>query len=201
VLHYSIDYVFDGAGSEPWQPADTPAPLSAYGRSKRAGEVAVAAAGGDFLILRTSWVFASRGRNFLLTMLRLVAERDELRVVEDQWGAPTSARLIAHATAHVIAGAIAGRRRGAFKLEVAHLTAAGATTWYGLATAIMDGARRAGRPIGAISLLPIPSSAYPTPARRPSNSRLGCDGLEARFGLALPDWRVGLSLCLDELPV
>jgi dTDP-4-dehydrorhamnose reductase len=201
MLHFSTDYVFDGFGSEPWQPDDAPAPLSAYGRSKRAGEVAVAAAGGDYLILRTSWVFASRGRNFLLTMLRLAAERDELRVVDDQWGAPTSARLIADATAHVIAGALAERRRASFKSGVEHLTAAGATTWHGFAAAIMDGARQLGRPIKATSLLPIPSSAYPTPAKRPANSRLRCDGLTARFSVALPDWRTGLSLCLDELPL
>lgn len=198
MLHYSIDYVFDGAGSEPWQPADTPAPLSAYGRSKRAGEVAVAAAGGDYLILRTSWVFAARGRNFLLTMLRLAAEREQLRVVDDQWGAPTSARLIADATAHVIAGALAERRRGAFRSDVAHLTAAGATTWHGFAAAIIDGARKAGRPIKATSLLPIPSSAYPTPARRPRNSRLDCTRLCERFGLVLPDWHHCMSACFAE---
>lgn len=199
MLHYSTDYVFDGSGVEPWQPADTPAPLSAYGRSKRAGELAVAAAGGDHLILRTSWVFASRGRNFLLTMLRLAAEREELRIVDDQWGAPTSARLIADATAHVIAGALAERRRSAFRSEVAHLTATGATTWYGFAAAIVDSARQAGRPIKATSLLPIPSSAYPTPARRPCNSRLDCTRLCERFDLVLPDWHYGLSVCLEEL--
>jgi dTDP-4-dehydrorhamnose reductase len=201
MLHFSTDYVFDGTGREPWQPADTPTPLSAYGRSKLAGEVAVAAAGGHHLILRTSWVFASRGRNFMLTMLRLAAEREELRVVDDQWGAPTSARLIADAAGQVIAGALAERRLGVFKSGVEHLTAAGATTWHGFAAAIMDSARKAGQPIRASSLLPIPSSAYPTAARRPANSRLGCDGLAARFSLSLPDWRTGLSLCLEELPL
>lgn len=198
-LHYSTDYVFDGSGSSAWQPSDSPAPLSAYGRSKLAGEAAIAAGGGDYLILRTSWVYASRGRNFLLTMLRLAAERDELRVVDDQWGAPTSARLIADASAQVIARSIGERRVGAFRSEIAHLTAAGRTSWHGFASAILDAARCAGRAVVARSLVAIPSSAYPTPARRPVNSRLDCSALERRFGLALPDWRNGLQLCIEEL--
>ena len=199
MLHYSTDYVFDGSGTAPWKPTDTPSPLSAYGRSKLAGVVAVAAAGCDHLILRTSWVFASRGRNFLLTMVRLAEEREELRVVDDQWGAPTSARLIADATAQVVSRALTERRASVFRSEIAHLTAAGATTWHGFAAAIMDGARTGGRLIKARSLLPIPSSAYPTPARRPANSRLDCAGLVDRFSLSLPDWSAGLALCLQEL--
>jgi dTDP-4-dehydrorhamnose reductase len=198
-VHYSTDYVFDGSGSSPWRPADSPAPLSAYGRSKLAGERAVAEAGGDHLILRTSWVFASRGRNFLLTMLRLAEEREELRVVDDQWGAPTSARLIADATAQVVARSLAERREGSFLSETLHLTASGATTWHGFAAAIIDGARDAGRRVRAKSIVPIPSSAYPTPARRPINSRLDCSRLDQRFGLALPNWQQGLQLCLEEL--
>ncbi|MFN9571730.1 MAG: dTDP-4-dehydrorhamnose reductase [Betaproteobacteria bacterium] len=198
MLHYSTDYVFDGAGTVPWLPTDTPAPLSAYGRSKLAGETAVIAATGDYLILRTSWVFASRCRNFMLTMLRLAEEREELRVVDDQWGAPTSARLIADVTAQAIARAISERRAGAFRSEVAHLAASGATTWHAFATAILDAAKQAGRPVKTKSLVAIPSSAYPTPARRPSNSRLDCRGLERRFGLALPGWERGLRLCIEE---
>lgn len=198
ILHYSTDYVFDGSGASPWQPTDTPAPLSAYGRSKLAGEVAVAAAGGDHLILRTSWVFASRGSNFLLTMLRLAEEREELRVVDDQWGAPTSARLIADVTAQLIAQSLVERREAAFRSEITHLTAAGATTWHAFAAAILDAAKKAGRPIRAKSLVAIPSSAYPTPARRPINSRLDCSTLNQRFGLALPGWQHGLQLCIEE---
>jgi dTDP-4-dehydrorhamnose reductase len=173
--------------------------LSAYGRSKLAGEAAIAVVGGDYLILRTSWVFASRGRNFLLAMLRLAAERNELRIVDDQWGAPTSARLIADASAQVIARSIGERREGVFRSEIAHLTAAGHTTWHGFASAIIEAAKRTGRTVAARSLVAIPSSAYPTPARRPINSRLDCSGLERRFGLALPDWRNGLQLCIEEL--
>lgn len=199
LLHYSTDYVFDGSGSAPWQPTDTPAPLSAYGRSKRAGEVAVVAAGGDHLILRTSWVFAPRGRNFLLTMLRLAEERDELRVVDDQCGAPTSARLIADVTAHLTARAIGEQRAGRFHSEIVHLTSAGRTTWHGFAIAICDAARLAGRSLRAKSVVPIPSTAYPTPATRPRNSLLDCAGLESRFELRLPSWRQGLKLCMEEL--
>lgn len=198
LVHYSTDYVFDGSGTSPWHPTDTPAPLSAYGRSKLAGEAAVAAAGGDHLILRTSWVFASRGRNFLLTMLRLAEEREELRVVDDQWGAPTSARLIADVTAQVIAQSLVERREAVFRSEITHLTAAGATTWHAFAAAILDAAKQAGRPIKAKSLVAIPSSSYPTPARRPSNSRLDCSTLERRFGLTLPGWQHGLQLCIEE---
>lgn len=200
MLHYSTDYVFDGSGASPWRPTDTPAPLSAYGRSKRAGEVAVTAAGGDHLILRTSWVFASRGRNFLLTMLRLAAEREELRVVDDQWGAPTSARLIADVTAQVTARALFERHAGSFRSEFAHLTATGSTTWHGFAVAIGEAARLAGRSVRAKSIVPIPSMAYPTPARRPGNSRLDCAGLESRFAVRLPSWVRGLELCMEEVP-
>lgn len=200
MLHYSTDYVFDGSGSVPWQPDDQPAPLSAYGRSKLAGERAVAAAGGDHLILRTSWVFASRGRNFLLTMLRLAAEREELNIVDDQWGAPTSARLIADATAQVVAGALTERRSGSFVSGLAHLAAAGPTTWHAFAAAIIELARLANRPVRVHSLNAIASSAYPTPAKRPGNSRLDCSALERRFGLALPGWQQALQLCFEELP-
>lgn len=199
LLHYSTDYVFDGSGSSPWRPSDGPAPLSAYGRSKLAGERAIAQAGGDHLILRTSWVFASRGRNLLLTMLKLAGEREELRVVDDQWGAPTSARLIADSTAQIIARACAERNSGAFRSEMLHLTAAGATNWHGFATAIVRAARLAGRSVRTERVFAIPSSSYPTPAIRPANSRLDCSRLEQRFGLALPDWQQGLQLCMEEL--
>jgi dTDP-4-dehydrorhamnose reductase len=199
LLHYSTDYVFDGSGSSPWKPSDAPAPLSVYGRTKLAGERAIAEAGGQYLVLRTSWVFASRGRNFLRTMLRLAQEREELRIVDDQWGAPTCARLIADTTAQIVARSLVERREGSFRSEILHLTASGATSWHGFAAAIIGDARAAGRGVKAKSLVAIPSSAYPTPARRPGNSQLDCSGLVDRFGLQLPDWRTGLSLCLDEL--
>ncbi len=199
MLHYSTDYVFDGSGSSPWKPSDPPAPLSAYGRSKLAGELAISAAGGDYLVLRTSWVYAARGRNFLLTILRLAEERDELRVVDDQWGAPTSARLIADVTAQVIARAVVERRAASFRSQIAHLTASGATTWHAFAAAILAAAKQAGRPVKTKSLAAIPSNAYPTPARRPHNSRLECTGLAQRFGITLPVWRAGLNLCFEEV--
>lgn len=197
-LHYSTDYVFDGAGQAPWRPADAAAPLSAYGRSKLAGERAVAASGCRHLVLRTSWVYASRGRNFLRTVQRLAAERDELRIVDDQVGAPTSARLVADATAHLIRGATAEAADGRFVSGVLHLTAGGSTSWHGFAAAIVEGLRVRGAKLRCERIVGIPTVEYPTPARRPRNSRLDCSTLEQRFGLLLPDWQHGLALCLDE---
>ncbi len=196
LLHYSTDYVFDGTKAAPYVEDDPPAPVSAYGRSKLAGEVAVRAAGSDHLILRTSWVFAARGRNFLNTILRLAVERDELRIVADQVGAPTWARDIAEATTRVIARAERERSEGQFASATLHMTAAGATSWHGFAQAILDGAR---------DLVPSPpalraiaTADFPTAARRPKNSRLCCDLLRERFGVALPDWTAGLRCCLVE---
>jgi dTDP-4-dehydrorhamnose reductase len=200
LVHYSTDYVFDGSGDRPWRPDDPAAPLSAYGRTKLAGERAIAAAGGRYLILRTSWVYASRGRNFLGTVRRLAAEREELRIVADQFGAPTPARLVADATAHALHGAIAESRAGTFQSALLHLTAAGATSWHGFASAIVEQLRR--RQASALrcrQVTAITSAEYPTPARRPGNSRLDCGAFEARFGLALPSWQAGLRLCVDEL--
>lgn len=199
MIHYSTDYVFDGSGTTPWQPTDVPAPLSAYGRSKLAGEHAIVGAASDHLILRTSWVYAARGRNFLLTVLRLAAERDQLRVVDDQWGAPTPARLIADVTAQVLRQARAERSAGPFASATLHLAASGHTTWCRFALEILQtlGDRKATMKAGGITA--IPTDSYPTAAKRPLNSRLSCSLLEQRFSLGLPDWRTGLQLCLEEL--
>jgi dTDP-4-dehydrorhamnose reductase len=197
LIHYSTDYVFDGRKAEPYREEDEAAPINVYGRTKLAGEQGVMAAKAAHLIFRTSWVYGSRGRNFLLTILRLAKERKELKVVDDQVGAPTSARLIAEATAGTIAKNYSG---GRFDIDgfretggLCHLTAAGRTTWYGFAQAILVGRE------GVAKVLPIPTSAYPTPARRPQNSVLDSSKLEKQFGFSLPDWKVGLQLCLEEL--
>lgn len=196
LIHYSTDYVFDGAKSAPYVETDPTNPLGAYGRSKRAGEEAVLNSGGDHLIFRTSWVYAARGANFLRTILRLAAEREELRVVNDQIGAPTWARLIAEATALALRQALAERRHGRFKSGLFHLAAAGETSWHGFASAIVAG--RGGLRVKTVT--PIATADYPLPAARPANSRLDTGAFRARFGLALPDWRDCLKLCLEELP-
>lgn len=197
LIHYSTDYVFDGRKAEPYREDDEAAPINVYGRTKLAGEQGVMAAKAAHLIFRTSWVYGSRGRNFLLTMLRLAKERKELKVVDDQVGAPTSARLIAEATAGAIAKNFAD---GVLDLDrfrqmggLYHLTAAGRTTWYGFAQAILTGKE------GMAKVSPIPTSGYPTPARRPQNSVLDNSKLEKQFGFSLPDWKVGLQLCIEEL--
>jgi dTDP-4-dehydrorhamnose reductase len=201
LVHYSTDYVFDGLKDSPYAEEDPPHPLNAYGRSKLKGEIAVQQAGGSYLILRTSWVYGARGRNFLRTMLRLLREREELRIVADQIGGPTSAAQIAHATAVVIAAAIRERADGRFASGLFHLTASGATSWHGFAAAILEGAtdRRLLAPSPAPRLVPIASEDYPLPAARPKNSRLAGVRLHCRFGIALPCWQEGLSLCLEEI--
>jgi dTDP-4-dehydrorhamnose reductase len=206
LIHYSTDYVFDGSKAGAWCEGDGVAPLNAYGRSKLAGERAIAASGCDYLILRTTWVYAARGANFVRTMLRLGVERDRLNVVADQFGAPTWARNIADATAHVIVGAAAEReaatdRKSGFVSGVLHLAAQGETSWHGFAEAIFA-ATRARRPdiglrVGTVEA--IPTAAYPTPAARPHNSRLDCERLAARYGIRLPPWREALMRCLEEI--
>lgn len=201
VVHYSTDYVFDGRKDAPYTEEDLPCPINAYGRSKLVGEVAVARVGGSYLILRTSWVYGARGRNFLRTMLRLMRERDELRIVADQIGAPTPASQIAQATAAVIEAAARERADGRFASGLFHLTASGATSWHGFAAAILEGATRHGLLAGGRvpRLVPIASEDYPRPAARPKNSRLAGDRLRQRFGIALPCWKEGLSRCLEEM--
>lgn len=201
LVHYSTDYVFDGRKDAPYTEDDPPCPINAYGRSKLAGEAAIREVGGPHVILRTSWVYGARGRNFLRTMLALLRERDELRIVADQVGAPTRATEIAQATAAVIAAVEDARTAGRFSPGLFHLTAAGATTWHGFAAAILDGAQRNGLlPEGrSPRLTPVTSEEYPRPAARPKNSRLAGDRLKEHFGVALPRWEEGLSLCLEEI--
>jgi dTDP-4-dehydrorhamnose reductase len=199
LIHYSTDYVFDGTKAGAWHEDDAAAPLNAYGRSKLAGERAIAASGCDHLILRTSWVFAARGANFMRTMLRLGAVRERLAVVADQFGAPTWARNIADATAHIVAGAQRERAARAFAPAVLHLASRGETSWHGFAEAIFETVR-ARRPdlalrVGTVEA--IASAAYPTPAARPRNSRLDCGRLAQRFGITLPHWRDALGRCLE----
>lgn len=200
LIHYSTDYVFDGANPSPYAEDDVPIPQSEYGRSKLAGELAIAESGCDHLVLRTSWVFASRGKNFVRTILRIAGERETLRIVGDQFGAPTSARLIADCTVRIAAVADQERRTNAFRAGIFHLTAAGRTSWHGLASHIVERARtRATTPLAVRTIDAIASSEYPVPAKRPANSSLDTHRVRARFGIHLPDWTTGVDLCLDEL--
>ncbi|MGL6208498.1 MAG: dTDP-4-dehydrorhamnose reductase [Paracoccaceae bacterium] len=187
-LHISTDYVFDGAGDQPFQPDNPVSPLGAYGRSKLAGEVAVRAAGGNHLILRTSWVVSAHGNNFVRTMLRLGALRESLNVVADQIGGPTPAAAIADAL-FVAAKAMVGGATGGTH----HFSGAPDTSWADFAREIMA---QAGL---ACTINDIPTSAYPTPARRPHNSRMDCSALAVQFGIARPDWRAGLGDILKDL--
>ncbi|MBU6199800.1 MAG: dTDP-4-dehydrorhamnose reductase [Xanthomonadaceae bacterium] len=199
-VHYSTDYVFDGAGSRPYRENDATAPLGVYGRSKRDGENALRASGCDHLILRTAWVYAARGHNFLHTMLRLARERDELRVVGDQRGAPTPARLISAATAVALARLLARRAGEREKLlGTYHLCAAGQCTWFDFAGAIFARALAAGLIARAPRLVPISTTEYPTRARRPAYSVLDCSKIRDAFGLHLPEWRAGLDAVIGEL--
>ena len=196
LVHYSTDYVFDGSGDRPWREGDAARPLSAYGRTKLAGEQAVARC-AKHLIFRSSWIYAARGQNFALTMLRLAQERDELRVIDDQVGAPTGAELVADVTAYVL-------RMAMTRPDLAglyHLVAGGETSWHGYARFVIEHARQVGLPIKVVqeAIEPIPTSAYPTPARRPNNSRLDTGKLRTTFGLSLPDWRVGVVRMLTEI--
>ncbi|MBR8315520.1 dTDP-4-dehydrorhamnose reductase [Burkholderia dolosa] len=196
LIHYSTDYVFDGTKTSSYTEDDATNPQSVYGQTKLAGEHAIfAVAPNNALVFRTSWVYGARGRNFLLTMLRLGSERSELRVVADQVGAPTWSNTIAAMTAHVVAQARCAPDVDEWWRErsgVYHLTAAGQTSWHGFASAIFELAELPARP----TVLPISASDYPTPAKRPSNSRLSNDKFVRQFGLMAPDWRESLYLCL-----
>ena len=200
LIHYSTDYIFDGAKNDPYTEDDMPCPINAYGRSKIVGEKAIRQSSADYIVLRTSWIFAARGRNFLRTILRLADERDELRIVADQIGAPTWARDIAGATALIIDAGCRSRRTGGFVSGFFNLTASGCTSWHGFAEAILGSAKqRSGLSIRCSRVSPISSSEYPTPAARPKNSRLACDRISRQFGIVLPDWRKSLSQCIAEI--
>lgn len=195
LIHYSTDYVFNGEKDGAYQEDDAVDPQNVYGRSKLAGEQAIDAVGGAHLTFRTSWVYGTRGKNFLLTMLRLGAERPELKVVADQFGAPTWSNTIATLTAHVISQASSaadGKQWWEERSGTYHLTASGSISWHGFASAIFQLAELSKRP----TVLPIPASDYKAPAKRPSNSRLAGDKLESVFGLRAPDWKEALALCL-----
>ena len=191
LIHYSTDYVFDGNKPAPYTEDDTPNPLGVYGKSKLAGERAIAATGAEHLILRTSWVYSTHGKNFLLTMQRLLQERPELRVVADQIGAPTWAGTIARSTRLLIERWQAAEA-GAW--GVYHLTAQGETSWFGFTQAIAEHLSAQGKPCATLE--PIPASAYPTPAARPQNSRLDCSRLEREWQVAQPTWQNALRECL-----
>ena len=201
LIHYSTDYVFDGSGSKPWQEDDATGPLSVYGRTKLEGEQAIAASGCRHLIFRTSWVYGARGGNFAKTMLRLAAEREQLQVIDDQVGAPTGADLLADVTAQAMRQVLLpmGQNPSA-PSGIYHLAASGETSWHGYARFVIARAQGAGRVLkaGPEQVLPIPTSAYPTPAKRPHNSRLDTHRLRNTFGLTLPHWQDGVARLLAE---
>jgi len=195
VVHYSTDYVFPGDGETPWQETDATEPLNVYGQTKLNGENALQANCAKHLIFRTSWVYAGKGNNFAKTMLRLAKERTELSVINDQIGAPTGAELLADCTAHAIRVALA-------KPEVAglyHLVASNTTTWYDYAALVFEQAREAGIELAIEKLNAVPTSAYPTPAKRPQNSRLNTEKFQRNFDLVLPSWDIGVKRMLAEL--
>jgi dTDP-4-dehydrorhamnose reductase len=196
LVHYSTDYVFAGDGEQSWSEEDAVAPLNQYGASKLAGEQAIQASGCQHLILRTSWVYAARGNNFAKTMLRLARERDSLNVIADQFGAPTGAELLADVSAHAIR---AVRQQPALS-GLYHLAAAGATSWHAYACFVLEQAAAAGvaLKVPAAQVGAIASSAYPTPAKRPLNSRLNTRKLENAFALQLPHWQAGVARMLSE---
>ena len=197
LLHYSSDYVFDGSGTTPWAEGSPTGPLSVYGRTKLEGEQAIRASGCQHVILRTSWVYAARGGNFAKTMLKLARERDRLTVIDDQIGSPTGADLLADITAHVLRTALQ-------RPEVAgthHAVAQGETSWHGYASHVIEFARTLGQPIKVASgaIEPVPTSAFPTPAKRPNNSRMDTRRLRSTFDLALPHWQTGVERMLTEV--
>jgi len=195
VVHYSTDYVFPGNGEERWRETDETAPLNVYGETKLADEKALQANCARHLIFRTSWVYAGKGNNFAKTMLRFAKERTEMSVINDQFGAPTGAELLADCTAHAIRVALK-------QPDVAglyHLVASGVTTWHDYAALVFDEARKAGIELAITTLNAVPTRAYPTPARRPNNSRLNTDKFQQNFDLVLPAWETGVKRMLAEL--
>ncbi|WP_455425046.1 dTDP-4-dehydrorhamnose reductase [Dryocola sp. LX212] len=195
LVHYSTDYVFPGDGDKPWQETDATAPLNVYGETKLAGEMAVQTYCSKHLIFRTSWVYAGKGNNFAKTMLRLAKDREELSIINDQVGAPTGAELLADCTAHAITTA----RRDPQVSGLYHLVASGTTTWFDYANLVFSEARQAGLILAVNKTNPVPTSSYPTPARRPNNSRLDTNKFQTTFGLTLPAWEVGVKRMLAEL--
>lgn len=197
MVHYSTDYVFDGTGMLPWRETDLAKPLSAYGISKLAGEDNIRSSGCRHLIFRTSWVYAARGQNFVKTIIRYAQQRETLRVINDQFGAPTGAELLADVTGYAIRSAmLSPELSGTY-----HIAAAGETTWYDYACHVIMRARAAGVPIRVAdaSIQPVTASDFPTPARRPANSRLNTHKIRSAFGLYLPPWQSGVDRMLSEI--
>jgi dTDP-4-dehydrorhamnose reductase len=197
LMHYSTDYVFNGQGNQPWKEDDATGPLSVYGQTKLEGENLIRQSGCKHLIFRTSWVYAARGGNFAKTMLRLAKERDRLTVIDDQVGAPTGADLLADLTAHAL-------RTAQQRAEVCgtyHAVASGHTHWHGYAQHVIEFARAAGQPIqvAADQIVAVPTSAFPTPAKRPANSRMNTTKLQNTFGVNLPAWQFGVERLLTEI--
>ena len=197
LVHYSTDYVFDGSGDRPWLEGDATGPLGVYGQTKLEGEQAMAASGCQHLIFRTSWVYAARGGNFARTMLRLAQERERLTVIDDQWGAPTGADLIADVTAHAVRQAL----RDASVSGLYHLVAGGETSWHGYASHVIAQAQKLRPELNwaVKEIAPVPTTAFPTPAKRPLNSRLNTQKLQSRFALTLPHWQQGVDRLLSEI--
>lgn len=199
-VHYSTDYVFDGSGSEPRDEAAATAPLSAYGTTKRAGEEAIENAGGAYVVLRTSWVYGVHGVNFVKKILKLARDRELLRIVADQVGAPTTAGFLADSTAQILTrSAQPWSESLAAAHGIYHACCGGDTSWYGFTCAIVERARRAGLPLAVKSIEPITSAEFPTPARRPLNSRLSCRRLSERFGITPPGWEAALDETLPRI--
>ena len=200
LVHYSTDYVYDGSGDEPWVETDLTEPINVYGESKLAGDIAVSESGASHLILRTSWIYAASGVNFLRSMLALGAQRDTLKVVDDQIGAPTSASLVASVTVDILNQTkFGGIETFKTKGGVLHCASSGETSWHGFAAAIFEEAAKRGCSLKIKNLIPISSSEYPVPAARPANSRLSLDKLSSDFQTETPHWRDTLCHVLDEL--
>ena len=199
LVHYSTDYVFNGQGDRAWSEGDATGPLSVYGQTKLEGEQAIAASGCQHLIFRTSWVYAARGGNFARTMLRLAQERERLTVIDDQHGAPTGADLIADVSAHAIRQVL--NTPDARLSGIYHLVASGETSWHGYASHVIAQARQLKPDLAwkVSEIAPVPTSVFPTPARRPLNSRLNTQRLQDRFGLVLPAWQQGVDRLLSEI--
>lgn len=204
LVHYSTDYVFNGSGTQPWKEDDIPNPLNTYGQTKLEGERLLAERCQRHLIFRTSWVYAARGGNFAKTMLRLAGERELMQVINDQFGAPTGAELLADVTAHAIRSVLPNgctNKEGDEKAGIYHLVASGETTWFDYAKMVVERMDTAQPAIKKVvkELRPVPTTAFPTPAKRPHNSRLDTSKLQTTFGLTLPDWQVGVARMLKEI--
>lgn len=195
-IHYSTDYVFDGSGSSPWREDSSTRPLNIYGKTKCEGEKKIQALGGHFLIFRTSWVYYHKGQNFVLTMLKLGAEREQLKIVSDQFGAPTYAGDIAEATLKVVSDFFQNKN---YPTGIYHLVNSGETTWFGFAQEIFKQSKKYNVSLKVKDVLPIESKDYPTPAKRPLNSRLSIQKLKNQMNIQLPEWKTSLETCLRKL--